>query len=67
MRSMIKMGMKIESECNRYKISIGTGKTFYARNVEEIHKGVDHYFGHTSHKGVHQGCPFCRDKNVQNL
>lgn len=57
-----------------YKISIGTGKTFHARSLEEVAYGMQHYFQtdlfenrfdytkHMEHAKTCDCCPLCRGK-----
>jgi len=63
---------KIELYNDRYKISIGTGKTFSAANLQEVVYALQHYFResiaeypfdykkHQEHAKECNCCPFCR-------
>ena len=65
------MTFKIDDEYGKYKISIGTGRTYKANNVYELRLAVEHYFDHTLHgkniarKGYllnqMEDCPLCCD------
>ena len=42
-----------------FRISIGDGSPVFARDVDELHKALDHYY--MREKGNdYDGCPFCR-------
>ena len=63
---------KVEQCNNRYKISIGTGKTASARTLQEVVYALQHYFQesiaeypfdyqkHKDHAKECDCCPFCR-------
>lgn len=69
---------KVESNPNRqggYKISIGTGKTYRAKNLKEVVYALEHYFSegapgysgtaynfgkHVTYAEKYNCCPFCK-------
>lgn len=66
---------KITPYGNGYKISIGTGKTYRADNLQEVIYAMEHYFNqgipayssktfslteHRKHNEVCHCCPLCR-------
>jgi len=46
-----------------FDISIGVGKIFWAKNIEEVGLAIEHYFRHHGSK-IHnvddKNCPLCR-------
>jgi hypothetical protein len=42
-----------------YKISIGIGKTFYAKNLDEISAALNHYYCGSQHNK--DECPLCKE------
>lgn len=54
------MAFKAENDYNGYKISIGTGKTFRAEDLDEVKLALEHYFGKPYHAGAVDDCPLCR-------
>lgn len=72
------MTFKIDTEftgpmVKGYKISIGTGRSYHARTLEEVAVGLQHYFQtglfenkfdytkHKEHSKVCDCCPLCRE------
>ena len=65
------MSFKIDRENNRYKISIGTGETYRANNLQEVVYALQHYFQesipmypfeyhrHAEQNKIDNRCPLC--------
>jgi hypothetical protein len=53
--------MTITHNLNGFKIGIGTGKTFFARDLDEIVLSVEHYFCLKPHIKTMRNCPLCRE------
>ena len=47
---------------NGFMISTGDGSPVYARDVDELHRAIDHYFCRQRHRErtMVEGCPLCR-------
>lgn len=41
-----------------FRISIGDRRPVYARDVDEVHRALDHYFARE--RSTSPKCPFCR-------
>lgn len=48
-----------------FNISIGVGKKFHAKNLDEVHIAMEHYFSvgvhYIQHKAAADKCPLCRE------
>jgi len=53
------MTFKVDYMNNGYKISIGSGRTFYASNLEDVAAALRHYYGGSQHENK-DTCPLCR-------
>lgn len=54
----------------RYRISIGIGKTYSAKDIEEVHTALNHYYGNNSCRlGNNSDCLLCRaiKKEAENI
>ncbi len=50
----------------RYHISIGVGKIYSTRDIEEVKIALDHYYKEGScHLGNNPNCPLCRGINEE--
>lgn len=48
----------------RYRISIGVGKIYSTRDIEEVKTALTHYYGKDTCKlGNNPSCPLCRGIN----
>lgn len=56
---------KVEHHNQGFRISIGDHRPTFARNVDAIHKALDHYFGGSQHVD-NIGCPFCAQMAEQS-
>ena len=51
---------------DRFQISIGVGKIYFTRDIEEVKTALDHYFSKGScHSGSNPKCPLCRAINEE--
>ncbi len=51
---------------DRYHISIGVGKIYSTRDIEEVKVALDHYYNRDScHSGSNPNCPLCRAINEE--
>ena len=50
----------------RYHISIGVGKIYSTRDIEEVKRAIEHYYS-PAHKGFGSdpNCPLCRGINEE--
>ena len=60
------MSFKVEHAEGGYSISIGVGRLFHARTIEEVGVALDHYFRGHKHKALSppqaiEGCPLCEE------
>ena len=58
---------KVEKDAiGRYHISIGVGKIYSTRDLEEVKTALDHYWGKNSCRlGNNPNCPLCRGINQE--
>ena len=58
---------KVENDSiGRYHISIGVGKTYSTRDLDEVHAALDHFYGDRSCRlGNNPKCPLCRGINEE--
>jgi hypothetical protein len=54
-----------EDAVGRFHISIGVGKTYSTKSVEELKTAVGHYFGNDCKLGNNPECPLCRAINKE--
>lgn len=51
---------------DRYHISIGVGKIYSTRDIEEVKTALAHYYGEDSCRlGNNSNCPLCRAINEE--
>jgi len=58
---------KVEKDAiGRYHISIGVGKIYSTKDIEEVKVALGHYYGDDScHLGSNPNCPLCRAINEE--
>lgn len=49
---------KIEHHNQGFRVSTGDGSPVYARDVDELHLAIDHWFA--KERASSSKCPFCR-------
>jgi hypothetical protein len=54
----------IKDPMDRFQISIGVGKIYGAKDIEEVKEALDHYFVN-SDLGNNPKCPLCRAINEE--
>ncbi len=55
-----------KDQIGRYQISIGVGKRYQTRDIEEVKTALDHYYGKDSCRlGNNTNCPLCRGINSE--
>lgn len=57
---------KVEHHSRGYRISTGDGRPAYARDLVEIQRALEHYYGGAGHQRDAAACPFCHQVAVVN-